>query len=335
MKLSLLLTSVLLTTTAPACDLCGCYTPSAEAVQNSEHGFFASVAEQFTHFGSIRVDGHEVDNPAHQYEDSSITQFVIGQSFLNHRLTLQVNLPYIDREYQRPEGFATDRGSVSGLGDVSLLGRYQVWSYQSARLQRTGSLGKDSIPMELAPHHFTFSALLKGGVKLPTGDSSRILEEFHEVEVEGAPASGIHGHDLTLGTGSYDAIVGAEIFTRFDRFFFEAETDFTLRGDGRHSYHFANDLTWSGALGYYAIDRARTSLALALATSGETKDTDRFQGREAGDTGITAIYLGPKVVANLGRITAEVGFELPVLLNNTALQAVPDYRIHAALSFHF
>jgi hypothetical protein len=28
-----------------------------------------------------------------------------------------------------------------------------------------------------------------------------LKEEFHEIEIEGAPESGIHEHDLTLGTG--------------------------------------------------------------------------------------------------------------------------------------
>ena len=40
---------------------------------------------------------------------------------LTPRFALQVNVPLIYRSFQRPEGFAIDRGTVSGLGDASLL----------------------------------------------------------------------------------------------------------------------------------------------------------------------------------------------------------------------
>ncbi|MDB6152917.1 MAG: hypothetical protein JWL90_1370, partial [Chthoniobacteraceae bacterium] len=163
----------------------------------------------------------------------------------------------------------------------------------------------------------------------------RLKEEFSEVEVEGAPESGIHGHDLTLGTGSYDAILGAQTFVRYKVVFFEADTQFTLRGDGRHSYHFANDLSWSGGPGVYLIHRERKSLGLQCVLSGESKDTDRFQGRVAEDTGLTSLYIGPRITAQLGGLSADVSVELPVIMNTTKLQTVPDYRIRAGFSFHF
>ena len=160
-------------------------------------------------------------------------------------------------------------------------------------------------------------------------------EEFEEVEIEGAPESGIHGHDLTLGTGSYDGIFGAQLFLRYKALFLQADTQFILRGDGSHSYHFANELSWNGGPGVYLLRRPGAAVALQCEISGEYKDTDRFQGRVAEDTGITTLYIGPRVTAQVGRLNGEVGVDLPVLLDNTALQAVPDYRIRAALMIHF
>src|SRR2546423_8353804 len=79
---------------ARACDLCGCYTPQMEAMSQSELSAFdqtapaasgrgnwlshvyVAVAEQFTHFGTLQLDGEEVDNPTGQYLDSSINQLV-------------------------------------------------------------------------------------------------------------------------------------------------------------------------------------------------------------------------------------------------------------------
>jgi len=172
-------------------------------------------------------------------------------------------------------------------------------------------------------------------VKFPTGDSSRLKEEFNETEVEGAPVSGIHGHDLTLGTGSYDAVLGGESSLRYEKFFFEEELQFTLRGDGPQQYHFANDLSWSGGLGYYFVRNSKAVFGLQLLISGEHKDVDRFRGDPAEDTGITSLFAGPRVVVSLGKLSAEVSAEFPLTIENTALQVVPDYRISGAIALRF
>ena len=52
-----------------------------------------------------------------------------GYSF-NSRFALQVNVPLIYRSFQRPEGFAIDRGTESGLGDVSLLGKLVLFHFR-------------------------------------------------------------------------------------------------------------------------------------------------------------------------------------------------------------
>ncbi len=342
-KKTLVLTLPFLATSlASACDLCGCYSPSPEAVFASPLGIYAGVSEQFTHFGSLRLDGHHVDNPTGQHLDSSITQIVAGYSFLQNRLTLQLNIPLIYRSFKRPEGFEIEHGTESGLGDISLVANYQLFRYSSP-VQRTappdgksdGKSSRDKVVIETAEPDFSMSLNAFAGVKLPTGDSSRLKEEFNEVEVEGAPESGIHGHDLALGTGGYDAIFGTEFYARYKSAFLQAEAQFTLRGDGLHSYHFANDFTWSGGPGWYFIRNQRDSLALQFVVAGEYKDTDRFQGRVAEDTGITAVYFGPRIIGSVGRVSGEIGVDLPVVLDNTALQAVPDYRLRAGITVHF
>jgi hypothetical protein len=182
---------------------------------------------------------------------------------------------------------------------------------------------------------FSVSALLIGGVKFPTGGTSRIKEEFNEVEVPGAPVSGIHGHDLTLGTGSYDGIIGGQTSLRYKSFFFQADAQFTLRGDGVHQYHFANDLSWSGGPGYYLVRNSNAIVGLQFVCSGEHKDVDRFRGQAAEDTGITSVFLGPRLIVSAGKLSAELAAELPVSIDNTALQVVPDYRLRASFGVRF
>jgi hypothetical protein len=324
-----------------ACDLCGCYTPQLNAMPGMEStppfpwlaGWYAAVGEQFTRFATLQLDGDEVANPTGQYLNSSITQLVAGYD-INSRFALQINVPLIYREFKRPEGFQIDRGTVSGLGDISLLLKTVAFHYASPARRSFEFQGKNPVAVEHEPD-FTFSAILLTGIKFPTGDSSRLEEEFHEIEVPGAPESGIHGHDLTLGTGSYDGIFGEQTSLRYKNVFFETNIQFTLRGDGTHQYHFANDLIWSGGPGYYVVRNRDTIFGIQCVASGEYKDVDRFRGKKAEDTGITSVFLGPRIVASRGRWSAELAADLPVSLHNTALQIVPDYRLHAAIAVQF
>jgi hypothetical protein len=206
---------------------------------------------------------------------------------------------YLSR-VQRPEGFQIDRGTVSGLGDVSLLLKTVLFHYASPARRSFEFEDKTPIAVEHEPD-FTVSAFLLTGIKFPTGDSSRLEEEFHEVEIPGAPESGIHGHDLTLGTGSYDGIFGQQMAMRYKNVFFDTNVRFTLRGDGTHQYHFANDLVWSGGPGYYIVRNRDTIFGVQCVVSGEYKDVDRFRGKKAEDTGITSVFLGPRLVASRGR----------------------------------
>jgi len=313
-KISVSTLTIAFASTAAACDLCSIYS-AAQARGEIGKGFFAGAAEQFTHFGTLQDNGAKVPNDVGQYLNSSVSQVFAGYNF-NERFGLQLNVPVIYRSFKRPEANAIDRGTESGIGDVSLLGHGQVYRHESKK--------------------FTLSWNVLGGVKFPTGDTDRLKEEFNEVEVPGAPESGIHGHDLTLGSGSYDGIVGTGVFLRSRRAFLAANAQYAIRSQGDFGYHFADDLTWAGGPGVFLLLEDKYTAALQLNVSGEHKDRDTFRGVKAGDTGVTAVYLGPQITFTWSeKLSAEVGVDLPVSMDNTALQAVPDYRIRAGLTWHF
>lgn len=303
---------------APACDLCAVYNVNAaEGTRN--HGFSLSLAEQFTHFGTLQESGRKVGNPAHQYLDSLIAQFVAGYTF-NDWATVQVNVPVIAREFRRPVEGGLERDDESGLGDVTLVGHFTPVRYEKM--------------------HTTFNWSVFAGVKLPTGDSARLKEETehgheHEEE-EGHLESGVHGHDLALGSGSVDGIVGTGFHARHRRGFFNASVQYAIRSEGDFHYRFANDLMWSAGPGVFLVLEEEWTAAVQFVASGEDKSLDEFRGEKAGDTGITSIFVGPQVnVTWRDRLSVQVGADLPVLLNNTALQVVPDYRIRGALTWRF
>lgn len=298
-----------------ACDLCAIYR-SMEA-KSSGKGFNVGVFEQFTHFGTLQLDGRKVADPANQKLDSSITQFILGYQ-LNDKFGLQLNLPYINRSFRRADGNGgIDKGTESGPGDMSLIGHYRAYQY----------LSEDTV----------FALDLIGGVKFPTGSTSRIREELAEEEpTPGAPESGIHGHDLALGSGSYDGIVGSAFFGRWQRLYVTGGITYTIRSRGDFGYQYANDLTWNIKPGGYLWLTHENTLGLQLAVSGEDKGKDNLAGVKAEDTGMTSVFIGPELSYTWHEhLSAELGAEFPVVSNNTALQLVPDYRIKAAVTWRF
>ena len=306
------------TLTSSACDLCSVYSAN-EAHGDLVKGFYSGVAEQFTHFGTMQQDGGKVPNEAGQQMNSSITQLMIGYN-VHERFGFQLNLPVIHRSFKRAEDLEIDRGTVSGIGDMSLLGR--------ACLYRNDD------------NNLTVAWNVLGGVKLPTGDSGRLQEEVDELTAPplspGGIESGIHGHDLVLGSGSVDYLVGTSMFARYKRVFVSANIQYAIRSKGDFDYRYANDLIWSGGPGVYLVMKNEWTLSLQLNVSGEKKSRDTFQGDKAEDTGIRAVYLGPEFsVSWQGKLSAELGADFPLDIENTALQLVPDYRAHAGVTWRF
>lgn len=300
---------------APAlgCDLCGCY--AAREARIAKPGFFVGAYEQYTRFGTLQEGGREVPNEIGQYMNSSITQLLVGYQF-GDRLSVQLNLPLVHRSYRRPGDGGIDEGSVAGLGDVAATARYRL-------------VGRFKDRSTVIWH-------VLGGVKMPTGNSDRLLEELNETEPADGQPSGIHGHDLTLGSGSWDGILGTMLYAHRDRYFGEAVLQYALRSTGRIDYRFANDLLWRVTPGVYLAEDTHRSVSLAAAFSGEAKGKDTFQGEEAADTGMTSLLIGPEVsVTWQHTLDASLGVDFPVIQHNTSFQAVPDYRIRAALVWRF
>jgi len=103
---------------------------------------------------------------------------------ITHRLTLSAELPYVRRDDLREGTHAhsggvaingvEELGSVSGIGDLSLLAKYRLTAGEGPSLA------------------------LIGGIKVPTGNTHKRSSEGERLETEHQP-----------GTGSWDPIIGA------------------------------------------------------------------------------------------------------------------------------
>lgn len=324
-------------TPAPACDLCAVYT----ATEMTDRRFGLGVAQQFTRFATLQDGGEEVANPAHERIESSITQ-LYGWWRMRPWLGAQLNLPVITKSFRRLTEDGIETGDESGVGDMTILASVDPYAYMNgeAMLRVSGLLA----------------------VKLPTGSSDRLGEELEADDghpdptdnpwfprgaradgdgggAQHVPAevpSGVHGHDLALGSGSTDVILGGNGFASWRRFFATAGLQYAIRTEGRFGYQYANDLLWYAGPGYFALLHDDYSLGVQAVASGEAKGKDTLDGERLDDTAITSVYMGPALRGTWkDRLSFEVGLDLPLLQNNSALQIVPDYRIRGSLSLRF
>lgn len=287
-----------------ACDLCAIYG-AMEAQGSTGQGFFAGLAEQYTYFNTFQSGGHDAPNPDGEHLHSLISQAFVGYNF-NERFGLQFNLPVIYRDYSKTGA----HGSVTGIGDVSLLGNVQI--------------------VELTGNDATFRWTGIGGVKFPTGSTDKLNPAEPEF------ADGIGGHDLTLGSGSYDGVVGTGFFAGWRRLFFSGFMQYAIRTEGDFNYRFANDWIWYGGAGYYLVLGEKDTLALQAVVSGETKGEDTIGGVATDDTAITSVFLGPQLTYSWSaRLSAQLAGDLPVSIVSSGQQIVPNFRIRAAVTWRF
>lgn len=335
---------------ALACDLCALYTsmqvdsPTAGAIR-------LSASEQYTQFDKLQYQGHYTENPADQYLNSSVTQ-VSGQYDMTEQTALQFVAPIISRSYRRVQDNEPISGDVSGFGDMSLLLHYNPIRYSDGK--------------------FTARLRFFAGVKAPTGDAHLLGEEADPQHAHGGSGedvdhsedehdnehhhsaiaskhngevhdqteplvNAIHGHDLALGSGSWDFPLGFGLTTQWNRLIASADAQYNINNIGAFHYRYANSLIWTTSLGAFVYLEDETQVTTRARLSGQWKGFDVGRsGVEYPDTAQNYLFLGPEVNATVASQWQMVlGLDIPVEMQNSDLQVVPTSRLRAALTYKF
>jgi hypothetical protein len=332
MKFFVTLLAGFITMGAPACELCSIYSSENASASRGEgsSGFIFTLSEQYIAQETLQVEGEPFPrSPFFQaaFMDSSITHFVPGYNF-SSRLGVSLNIPYVYREFRRTEitPFATridERGSISDLGDIALIGRWTAFQKRE----------------------MDYSAIvnLLAGVKFPTGDTER-LEDERRQEIRYTQAfgknhshafGGIHQHDLSPGTGSFDGVFGATASLRWKRLFFNLQGQYYLRTEAI-DYEMGDLTIVSGGPGVYALLMGDTTLSIQAQAFYEKQESDRSLGQINIQTGFTAWYFGPQLTFTWGEhFSGNAGVDVPLNIDNRGIQSVPDYRVHGGVSWRF
>jgi hypothetical protein len=321
-----------------ACDLCAIYSANS-ARSDLASGLTFTLNEQFVSYGTLQKAGEPYDlkpknfltgqvydlGNNHWYD--SITHLVPGYN-ITPDIGVSLNIPFIYRSYRRvalePTGEIIDQtGSTTGLGDVSLIGRWTA--YKKVKMS----------------YSILFNVM--GGVKFPTGDTAfldreiaqerQLTSQFGPVHVHSY--SGVHLHDLTLGSGSFDGIFGTALNLRWKRWFFNQQFQYYMR-TAYHDYTVGDWIIVSGGPGVYLLSNDDYTLSLQANTYYESMAQDFVLGRVNDQTGYWGWFVGPQVVFTLGdHFSAQAAVELPITIGNHGIQDVQDYRIRAGFKWRF
>jgi hypothetical protein len=278
-----------------ACDYC-LLTQGISPLETSK-GIGFRIDERYTRLSTLFDHGQKVDN-SNELETHWTTQLTAFYK-LQPRITLVAFVPYV-RRYERklPEvgeanskPFPVDRlhhggegaaGTATGLGDITLLGRYQVIKRHSLTS--------------------TFIAALQTGVRFPTGSTD---------------AQDDHGNFLDAhlqpGTGAFNYLFGISTSYALNRLNVVANGLFNLATEGNvgeDSYEFGNALNYDAALRFRINPGEQQALNFfaAIGVAGESRGKELQNGVAVEGTGGHTLYLTPGLQIFYQRLVFELSF---------------------------
>jgi len=147
--------------------------------------------------------------------------------------------------------------------------------------------------------------------------------------------SAIHAHQLALGSGSWDAIVGLRADYEQGLWFADAMALGYIRTEGDHDYHYADDLYLSSHVGRVLHRTPVSELRLRGGILGEFRDADEQGGVSIDHSEFTAYYAQGTLIYSAGALSGELGIDLPIEQESGAPSLVPESRIRASFGVNF
>ena len=258
----------------------------------------------------------------HAHNNDYLLNAVVGVSYgLTDRLTISAELPYRRQDGLRAgehshaggsvSNEAVELGSVSGIGDVSLMARY-------------GLLAEG--PMRLA---------LIGGVKLPTGGTDKTSDQGERLETEHQP-----------GSGSWDPIAGAAIATDLGPVTLSASALYQFSGEGAQETELGDRAQVGVALSRHigaehhedapGDEHGHASWDVFLELTGEWEGRQQIAGETEEDSGGRVVWLSPGARFNsAGGWSVAGAIGLPVWQDIGLSHPDNEYRLTVALGRAF
>jgi hypothetical protein len=267
----------------------------------------------------LDLDAQGID--AHGSDSLTSTSLGFGYG-VTADFTVGVRLPYVERSDLRAvhHGSVERLGSSSGMGDMTILGKYRaINSPQDA-----------------------YQAALLLGVKARSGDTS-------ERNSDGEPFSAEH----QPGSGSWDGLLGAAASKAFGRTAVDASVLYAFAGNGTQDTRLGDRMQYNVAVSHrlggeeaphaHHLDHSKPHVHgpeaawdLVLEINGEWQGRQEVAGVTDEHSGGTLVYLSPGVrLGTGGNWSANLSVGAPVVQKLRAAHAETDYRVLAGFSMSF
>jgi hypothetical protein len=287
-----------------ACCTAGTFiTDGAERTVLTVNSFSAGVNFRHNVLNSTYQSTNEIVDPLNR--TSTVNNFSLEVEYgLVKNVSLLIILPYTNktRETTVTNTDTNTKEDISfsgkGLGDVVLLGKYEI----------------------ITPNIVsTFGFALGGGAKLPTGS--------FEEEEKGTRLS----IDLQPGTGSSDLLFWSHLTYAFPSLAlsFNANLLYKYSGVNLDGYRYGDELLVS-VNGTYAI---ADFFGINIQLKGRTSDRDYWQSRFLPSTGGTYFDITPGLVYYEGKLSIRVFTQFPLYRNLQGIQLAVNEMLGAGISY--
>ncbi|UKB84367.1 transporter [Chryseobacterium sp. MEBOG06] len=230
------------------CDACGC------AAGNGSSGFESLLNPQFV--GIKYFAQHYKAKENLFVKDLTQDQYfntlqLWGKIPVAKKLSVYASLPFHFHEKKTMQGDIR----INGIGDLNLMGIYQLISSKNNFHQLNGGLG----------------------VKVPLG-------KFDEKGISGVNPS------FQLGTGSWDYQAALNYKFQKNKIAVLVNTDYTIKTENKKNYHFGNQWNYA-ATGFYQITgNEKTNFSAKTGFQGEVYAQNKQFGEGLPNTAGSALY---------------------------------------------
>lgn len=277
---------------ARACDICGC------GVSNYNPYLFPHLSKRYVSFTYMHRVYTTRPEDAPESRERYNTWLLSGQYSIGKRFQVLALVPWQVNSLNS----SVAHKSVSGLGDITLLGQIRVWDHLTKRVRHTIMAG--------------------AGVKLATGRYTP------------ATSGKADDQNFQLGTGSTDLLFNASYRLSLRKWIFGVTGSYKYNNANSDGFRFG-DVANVGVLAVYRKEFEEYSIApyVQLSHEQQLKDADRhlLQGHSGG----TVFYAGGGIDLNTRKFTVGVNYRFAADQSLAAGQIHVGLGISAHASFSF
>ncbi|HWB28486.1 MAG TPA: hypothetical protein VG738_23600 [Chitinophagaceae bacterium] len=301
-KLFLSFILVLFVSASYACPFCGCGGGNLYMglLPDFQHGF-VGVRYHYSQYHTVLLS-----DPS-QYSTNYYNSIELwGGYSISKKIQLLAFVPYYSNKQVDDDGTTTP----SGMGDISLLAQYRVFSVTSL------SPNKRVIQQQM---------WLGGGVKLATGNFNLDLSD---------PDVTVADINAQLGTGSTDFLLNGFYSVRIENFGINADANYKISTVNRQGYKYGNRFTGT-LIAYYRMGKPTFSVSPNAGLGYENVQGNLLNKDKVQYTGSNVTNAIAGVEFNFKKIGVGLNAQLPLAQNFAEGQTKLKVKTMAHVTFGF